>query len=279
MFILVSGADTFRSLQKARELEQAYRAKHDPSGFSIQHLPSGKDGVDPLLSAMSGGSLFSTRRFLRADGMVGECPKAKRDALLRALARDAEGMIVVCVESSDLTEAECKSFAALPKFFHYRFPLLSPAEFLNWAMAHASSFGFNDARAVRSLADRVQGDTWAFVSEFAKILVGGEAAESSAGEASVFSAIDAVLEQQPRRYAVLRKFDDADAIIAQASGQLRSALLAQAGYTKGIHPFVAKKALRLRFASPSGIWKRLASMLIWSRTSHASSEESLDVLG
>jgi DNA polymerase III delta subunit len=141
MFILVSGADTFRSLQKAHELEQAYRAKHDPSGFSVQRFPSGKDGIDPLLSSMSGGSLFSARRFLRADGAVSECPKAKRDALLRALARDADDMIVVCVESSDLTEAECKPFAKLPKFFHYRFPLLSPAAFLDWAIAYASSLG------------------------------------------------------------------------------------------------------------------------------------------
>lgn len=279
MFILCSGADTFRSLQKVRELEAAYRAKHDQAGVSVQHLPSGKDGIDPLLSAMSGGSLFSTRRFLRADDLVSGCPKTKRDALVRALARDADDLIVVCLESSEVTAVECKPFASLPKFFHYQFPLLSPAEFMDWAMGYASSMGFADARAVRSLVDRVQGDTWAFISEFAKVQAGGEMVERDMEDPSIFTAIDGLLEQRQRRHVTLRQLGDPDAVIAQAPGQLRSALLVQSGFTKGIHPFVLKKVSRLRFASPSRLWKHLASSLVWSRSSHASAEESLDILG
>lgn len=279
MFILCSGADTFRSLQKVRELEAAYRAKHDQAGVSVQHLPSGKDGIDPLLSAMSGGSLFSTRRFLRADDLVSGCPKAKRDALIRALARDADDLIVVCLESSEVTTTECKPFASLPKFFHYQFPLLSPAEFMDWAMGYASSMGFTDARAIRSLVDRVQGDTWAFISEFAKVQAGGEMVEKNSGDLSIFTAIDGLLEQRQQRHTILRQLDDPDAVIAQTPGQLRSALLVQSGYTKGIHPFVLKKVSRLRFASPARLWKRLAGSFVWSRSSHASAEESLDILG
>lgn len=278
MLIVVSGLDSYRSLERARFLESAYRGKYDAEGISIEHLPFGKDAIDPLLSICVSGSLFSSRRFIRADGIVSSCSKPKREALLKALAHDSEMTIVVCREEGVLKDADLKGFSSLPGFKQDRFDLLNPNAFYQWAKERADAIGYaNDAR-VRQIADRSQGDSWAFIAELGKIACGGEMTQSLDQEITSYAVIDAIAEQRGDRVSMRRIADEDDGVVALSPQQARALLLIQADCTEGIHPFVVQKSRRLRCKSPARFFDRMISAFIWARSGFANAEESLDVL-
>lgn len=279
MLIVVSGLDSYRSLERARFLESAYRQKYDPTGSSVEHLQSGKDAVDPLLSICVSGSLFSSRRFIRADGIVSSCPKPKRDALLKALAHDSEMTVVVCREEGVIKDADLKGFSSVPGFKHDVFDLLSPNAFYQWAIERANSIGYTDSTVIRRLADSSNGDSWAFISELGKVACGGEELQKQETEVNSYAVIDALTEDRNQKFSLRYSADDDDGVIALSPQQARALLLINAGCTDGIHPFVVQKTRRLKCKNPSHFFERIFSAFVWSRSGFASSEESLDVLG
>lgn len=278
MLIVCSGADSYRSLEKVGLLVSAYKGKFDSVGSSVECLPSGKVGVEALLSACSAFSLFSSRRFFRADGLISACPKDKRKALLSVLSRDVDETIIVCLEDGDLTTKDLQGFLDLPKFTHYTFPYLSSGAFLAWATESAKKMNVTDARLIRIIADAAFGDSWRFVTELQKVSAGGESSLYQSTIPTVFSVVDSFLESAPSRRSMLRAFDDAGAFVSVAPGQVRSVLLARSGSAKGIHPFVAQKAQRLCIQNESERFRRIAEMFAWSRSGLASAEEVSDIL-
>jgi hypothetical protein len=279
MLIVVSGLDTYRSLERARFFESAYRQKYDLAGSSVEHLAFGKDAVDPLLSICVSGSLFSSRRFIRADGIVSSCPKAKREALIKALAHDSEMTIVVCREDGVIKESDLKGFSSLPGFKNDRYDLLSPSAFLQWARECAKAIGYENDLVIRRIADASSGDSWAFISELGKVSCGGDELKNSPQEVNVYAVIDAAVESKERRFSLRRIADDDDGVVALSPQQARSLLLIESGYTEGIHPFVLQKTQRLHCKNPADFFERMMSSFVWSRSGLANAEESLDVLG
>ncbi len=279
MLLVCSGDDTYRSLERAHELEAAFRSKYDPSGSSVDRLPSGKEGVGALLSALAAASLFAPRRFLRVDGLLTSVPKDRLAAVVQSLERDVEATIVVTVEEGELAEKVLKPFKSLPKFNQYDFPPLPPTQFQKWCADFAAKQSVKDARAVKLIADASQGDTWLFVNEFQKWKAGGEIAVASGKEPSVYDAIDQLLMSRLDSWTTLRRFDDANAVTATMVNQARSLVLAQSGCTTGIHPYVAQKLSRMKVADAPAVYAKLATAFAWSRTGQASAEEAVDVLG
>jgi hypothetical protein len=279
MLIVCSGLDSYRSLERVKFLEAAYREKYDPAGSSIDHLSYGKDAIDPLLSLCVSGSLFSSRRFIRADGIISSCPKAKRDALIKALAHDSEYTIIVCREEGVLKDSDLKPFFALSGFKHDQFDPLSPAKFFQWAKEQASAIGYANESVVRSIAEASNGDSWAYIAELYKIFCGGEQAEKMIDEISPYAVIDALCEQRNNRFYFRSEADDDEAVIALVSQQARALLFIQHGKTEGIHPFVVQKSRRLSCPNPTDFFERMLSSFVWSRSGFANAEESLDLLG
>jgi hypothetical protein len=279
MLIVVSGEDTYRALERARDLERAYREKYDAEGRSVERLPSGTEGIERLLAATAGGSLFSSRRFIRIDGLVSSCPKAKREGILKSLARDVEMTIILVLEEGTPTVKELKGFSDLPKFFHYDHPLLAPGPFAKWAREYAASAGLSDTKAVSSLIERTNGDSWSFVTECAKLRAGGTLDVDRVKEPTVYDVLDAFLVKSPRRHSLLKSYDDDAGAVAQLPNQVRSLALVSAGRRDGIHPFVAQKLSRMRVDDPASTYARLATAFVWSRTGYASPGEALDILG
>lgn len=278
MLIVVSGLDTYRSLERARFLESAYREKYDPSGSSIERLTPGKDAVDPLLSIAVSGSLFSTRRFIRADGIISSCPKAKRDALMKALSHDADTTIVVCREEGVLKDADLKGFASLAGFKHDQFDLLGPSAFYQWAKDRASAIDYSNDEVIRRIADRSRGDAWSFISELGKVACGGDASSDLSDEVNGYAVIDALAESRRNSATLRASADDDDGVIALAPQQARALMLIRSGNTAGIHPFVVQKSRRLACSDSSLFFERVMTAFIWSRSGIANAEESLDVL-
>lgn len=279
MFLLVSGLDSYRSLERARFFENAYRQKYDPAGSSIERLTSGKEAIDPLLSICVSGSLFSTRRFIRADGLISSCPKAKRDALIKALSHDAEMTIVLCREEGIIKDADLKGFSSLPGFRHESFDALNPSAFLAWARQHATTIGFTDEATIRTIAESSNGDSWAFISELGKVACGGNRIADRSEEVSSYAVIDALVEGRDNRFSLRHRADDDDGVVALSPQQARALLLIEVNATEGIHPFIVQKSRRLRCKKPSRFFERIASVFIWSRSGFSSTEESLDILG
>ncbi len=279
MLIICSGADSYRSLEKARELEIAYKQKYDTNGQSVERLSIGKDGVEALLSMTSGASLFSDRRFIRVDGIVSSCPKAKRDALLRVLSRDAEMTIVVSMEEGEVKEKDLTDFKKLPKFFQYDFPLLTLPRFSKWAMAFASKNGFEDAQCINHLITRSQGDSWLFVNEFWKMKAGGSVCEGPLNAMNIFDVIDAFLMRTNARWSALNAFDNTQSVMSQIGNHVRSLALVQSNQTNGVHPFVAQKLRRMKNVDASERFQKLMTAFAWSRTGSASADEALEIQG
>lgn len=278
MLIVCSGADSYRSLEKARALESAYCEKYDAHGCSVERLPSGKEGVEALLSATSGASLFSQRRFIRVDGIIRPCPKAKRDALLRTLSRDVEMTIVVSVEEGELKEADVKELRKLPKFIQYNFSPLGPPQFAKWASEFASKHEVTDQRCIRDVITRSQGDAWQFINEFWKIRAGGESCASNGRTPNNFEVIDSFLQTHEERFRRLKQYGDAQSIMAQAGNQVRSLVLVKSNHVHGIHPFVIQKFRRMACESAAERFQKIMTAFVWSRTGHTNAEEALDIL-
>ena len=279
MLLVFSREHSYRALEKARELEAAFKLKYDPMGSAVERLPTGKEGVDALLSSLAASSLFSPRRFIRVDGLLTSCPSAKAKALVQSLERDVDSTIVVTVEEGELTQKVLKGYSSLSKYHHYEFVLLHPVAFLKWATEFASKQGVTDQRMVQAIADASQGNTWTFVNELMKCRAGGELASASGKEPSVYDVIDRFLMSKPDRWSTFRLFDDANAVLATVVNQARSLVLVSSGHTTGIHPYVAQKLSRMHVDDPSLAYKKLATAFVWSRTSVASADESIEILG
>ncbi len=279
MLIIVSGQDSYRALEKARELERAYCEKYDREGRSVERLPMGADGVEQFLAMTAGGSLFSMRRFIRIDRLVSSCPKAKREAILKSLARDVEMTIVVTLEEGALTAKELKGFSTLPKFYQYDFPTLEQGPFAKWARDHAASIGITDARAVAALIDRSNGDSWHFATECIKVKAGAAIDGDRSRDISVYDVLDSYLMKTPRRRSLSRLFGDDAGVIAQLPNQARSMALVMSGHREGIHPYVAQKLSRMKIDDPSARFAHLVTAFVWSRTGYATPGEALDALG
>lgn len=279
MLIICQGEDSYRALQKARELEAAFREKYDPEGRAVEHLSNGKDGVEVFLMQASGGSLFSSRRFFRVDELLTGCPKGRVEALKKCLAQDVENTIVVTVEGV-LSEKSTKPFLATPKLVQYDFPCFSGAKFISWATVQANELGVTDAATVRQVADIAQGDSWRFMTELAKVRAGGVLSDRTDMAPTVYDVIDQLLMHRPSRWSAVRAFDDANAILATAAAQARSFVLVKNGQASGVHPYVARKLQGLRTdASPEMVYAGLAQALLRSRSGAVDAEEALDVWG
>jgi hypothetical protein len=279
MLLLCSGDDSFRSLEKARELESAFRQKYDPTGSAVDRLPSGKEGVESFLVASTGGSLFSPRRFFRVDGLLSSCPKARVDALVSALERDVENNIVVSVEEGELTEKMLKPFSKIQKLIHYTFPFESASSFMKWATEFAKKQGVSDISTIKQIADSAGGDSWIFVNELQKWRAGGSLTLRGSTSPTVYDVIDQLLMHRPSRWSSVRAFDDANAVVASVITQARSLLLVRSGHATGVHPYVAQKLSRLQTTDPAETYVRLATAFAWSRTSMGNADEMLDVMG
>ncbi|MDO8583765.1 MAG: hypothetical protein Q7R83_01150 [bacterium] len=242
MLLVCTGPDTFRAQKKARELEQAFREKYDLQGSSMERLLPGKDGVDEVIERANTVSLFSPRRFMRAASLLSECPKGKQAALIQALSKDPENIIVVDIEEDVPTDTVWKTFSGIEKIIKYSFPLLHGAEFLSWAVEAAATLKVADLAVVRALATDHDGDNWYVWNELMKIAAGGtwERSETTQ-EQTIYQVADAYVRQQKRWTSVLLDQD----LLAQAMttfvSQSRAALRVRDRATNGMHPFLQKK--------------------------------------
>lgn len=242
MLIVCAGPDTFRAQERARELEQAFTTKYDPTGVSVERLSSGKEGVKEILERAGTTSLFSSRRFLHVRDLIKDCPKNQLEALLRALASHGDETIVVTKEEESPVEKVLKLFQEKTQTIVYSYPVLKGKDWRAWIMQMAKKLGANASSAFIEAASAYEGDTWFIWNELCKCAAGGaQELKSLEQTQSVFDRVDSYLARRSYRFTSLVNDEDAAALLSPLLSQARTALRVRDGATQGLHPFLVKK--------------------------------------
>lgn len=240
MLIICSGADSYKALQKAKELEAAYKAKHDPSGLSIESCEPDQSPVQFLQERLGVGSLFAKRSFLRVSGLL-EVKASEKKVLKKLFEKSDDMTIVVDVEEGSLKSSDLNLFSNEAGVVRYDFPEIKGAPFEKWLNDHAVFLGITDVKLVREIAQMYDGDSWGAISGLIQVSCGYPISDLKQETDTTYQYIDSVLQQQKSRFRfdTYRQFDSSTlALIMQQAAQAERV---KNNDTAGIHPFVASK--------------------------------------
>lgn len=246
MLIACIGPDLYRALEKARELEAAFRQKYDQEGSSIETLHAdGTELVDEIIERVNTVSLFTPRRFLRVRDLLKNCPKGRVGALEKALSVDPENVIVVTVESDLPADATMKVVTTIPKWLRYDFDRLDVRAFEIWIRDRASLLKCElTDEQVKRIAELAQGDSWQAgllvlqVASGVDLTASGQVQDKT--ERSVYDWADAYLKQDPEWRAAVERIGP-DGLLYPFLSQLRSYQRVRSSQDSGIPSFVARK--------------------------------------
>jgi DNA polymerase III delta subunit len=278
MLILCCGPDTYRAVMRARDLEAAFRQKHDAGGSSVEHLSPGKGAADEIVERSLSVSLFTPMRFLRADELVGSCPKTKTKALVQALARDPERVIVVSVEPEKPDASQMKWLADVPKMIVNEYNILRGSEFRAWVNETAKSLGVEDHDAVDVLARSCDGDAWLASNELLKLAAGGISRVARSASSDGYGFADAFIRGDRDRHARLAGTEAAEGVSYPLLQQTMAAFRITQGDSGGIPPFVAS---RFKSVGAEKAANTFASALLIhqiQRSGLSTDQEALDLL-
>lgn len=275
MIIVCSGPDTYRARQKARELVAAFRGKHDPEGLATEVL----DDVptpEMLLSRLGSTSLFSSKKLVRADGLLTKMKIADVRTLASRLEKDKDGTIVLTLETEPPHAKTLEALKPAP-LFHYPFVILTGTAFRVWIRDESKKLDIPLSIADR-VAEYAEGDSWFAVQEMKKQSAHAhDVSTERSSDATVFDVADAVLSERQGWRVMLDNLDDDNAINMLLS-QARSYLRVRDGHAEGLHPYVAKKLKSLRSPHPVETFSKILQALVASRTSLSSGQETESIL-
>ena len=278
MLILCCGPDTFRAVQRARELETAFRKKHDAAGSSIERLSSGKEGVDEIIERALSVSLFTPMRFLRADELAAACPKPKTKALVQALSRDPERVVVVSVEQEKPDATKMKWLSEVPKCIINDYSRLQGNAFRSWIGEVAHALGVTDEVALDTLARMADGDAWLASNELIKLAAGGSSSLETTFQTDGYGFADAFVRGDRARHRQLSGDAAAEGV---AYPLLQQAILAERlshGDTAGIAPFIVSKFKNVAAEQASHALSSAILIHYVQRSGLATDQEALDLL-
>ncbi|MEK7473983.1 MAG: hypothetical protein AAB668_04690 [Patescibacteria group bacterium] len=278
MLILCCGPDTYRATQRARELEAAFRAKHDPEGSSVDRLESGKRTADEVVERSLTVSLFSPMRFVRVDGLIEHCPMQKTKALVQALSRDPERVIVVSIEKVKPTNAALKAFADVPKLIVNEYPLLQGNEFFAWVQRSGAALGVMNASVLKTLADACDGDAWLASNELLKLAAGGVSESVRERETDTYDVADAFIATDPSRYRRLAEKGMSDRTTYPLFQQACAALRVHDGDAQGLTSHVISKMKRASMKRSATVASASVLVMMLSRSGLADAEDLFTAL-
>lgn len=272
MIIILSGADTFRSRDKLRQIIAQYQTKH-PDGLGLARLQGEELTVSDLAAALAGASLFSEKRLV-----VIERPEAA-SADVQEYIGDAAGspdpVVVLWCAGALTKESVLATLAAKRSVTHESFESLRGPALSRWIARYAAGIGASAERdAVAGLVAAVGNDTWRLAHELEKLAAhAGDKAITAADVVGLvaaptspraFAFADALAGRDRARaltllHEHLEAGDSPQALVGMVGYALRTLHLvrgasADAGAqpkpiavlakTLALHPFVVTKALR-----------------------------------
>ncbi len=278
MLIACIGPDLYRALEKARELEAAFRQKYDQEGSSIEVLhEEGAELVEAVVERANTVSLFTPRRFMRVRDLLKNCPKGRVAALEKALSVDPENVIVVSVERDVPPDTTIKTLSAVPKWVRYDFARLDARAFEQWIQQRAAAMRITlTDRQCAWILERAEGDSWqasvALLAIAAGIDLETSAPSTGADERSLFEWADAYVKQDPSWRAAVERLGP-DAVLYPFLSQLRSYQRVQGGQEAGIPSFVARKLKGIRTVDSEEQFARVLEAVMLQRQGYLQEDE------
>lgn len=278
MLILCCGPNTYSAIARANELESAFRQKHDPDGASIERIVSGKKACEEIMERSLTVSLFAPMRYLRADGLIGECPKNKIQPLVLSLAKDPEHVIVVSVETEKPDAMMMKILSGVPKLVISDYPLLQGKAFQDWVVHAGRLLGILDTATLRALASACEGDAWLAAQELIKLSAGGVSDVARAAKLDPYAFSETVLKKAGNRYASLSEPDIASRAGFTLPQQAVSMLRVRDNDKIGLSPFIIDKFQRARGENIESTLSNLLLIQHLQRLGFANDEEALTLI-
>jgi len=237
MLIICSGPDTWQARKKARELVEAFRAKHDASGFSTETLNS--DDFSSVLNQIGSPSIFSPKRMIRCDGLL-EGIKANQLKLLAGRLKSDEDKTIVLTVETEVKESALKELKGVA-VYHYSYSLLSGMAFDKWCVQRAHDLGVSDEKA-HEISQRCQADVWQAEQELNKLAAnpGAPLAELEMDPGSVFDAADKYFSADAGWRSVFYSLRD-EQLTSILLSQARSAIRVRDNETGKLPYFVVRK--------------------------------------
>jgi len=238
VLLICSGPDTWRARQKARELLDAFKAKHDKTGFSTEVI-IGED-LGYVLSLIGTPSIFCPKRLIRFDGLLDGVKTSELRMLAKRLKEDGDNNIILTVEEEPPTEKILTELKEI-KVFQYPFPLTEGLKFVQWCQDQAKAMDVGKAKATEA-ANRCQGDSWMAMNELAKLSANENApwAELEYESGSVYEVIDAYFMNKADWREQVRSRSD-EQISSVVMNQAKSAIKVKDNAPMKIPYFAVKK--------------------------------------
>ena len=166
MYILISGADSYRSSQKVKEMVAGFRQKRDPQNLNVAFFDCAKEGADKLWGQMATAPFLAEKRMVIIYGAIENYDSDVRAALLEKLEAGAysETAVLIFVEKKDKF-GNNKLAAFLQKQpYSAAFPLMEEQARETWIKKYVGKLGGSiTTGAARIVAAGVE-DTWQLAS-------------------------------------------------------------------------------------------------------------------
>lgn len=172
MILFLHGPDTYRSRQRLSTLIEAFQKKYDPKGQGLVRLDGETLSVEEFRKAVATSGLFSSRRCIVVEGLLGRNKKSSvADGILDAI---RSGLVpddyVLLFWEAELPKKAGKLQAVLVKEKAEQYPLLDDQELRRWIGAEAKRLKAQiDRVAGDRLASLVGPDLWRAASELQKL--------------------------------------------------------------------------------------------------------------
>lgn len=272
MIIVCSGPDTYRAREKTRELVEAFRKKHDPSGLSTE-LAEGITDLKALLSRLSTASIFTRKKMVRADGCLKKLKPAEIKILVSSVKHDSENTILLSLEE----KIDPKAMDELKKesFFHYDFKTLGGDKFVKWLIERAATFNL-DRESISRIAAYTDGDAWYAINEMMKnAVLKQDAGQRIGNNESEFQIADSFLLGVGYRRKIYE--NENYGIFGLIYKQLITHIKVNSGQTAGVLPFLVRKMRQIKNSNANQACKKIILALVLSRSGLAK-ENELDSL-
>jgi len=313
MIIFLHGEDSFRSLQRLKQLKDSFVQKYDKSGINVERLDQDKLDFADFQKAMVATGFLAKRKLVIIKNLLsGKQNKETAKQIIDYLPDKAEkdDNIIIFWEGQEIKKsAGLKRLQKLAKEAK-NYSWLSGAELTRWIRAEVKKQkGKISTAAVTALQNRVSSNLWQMKNEIDKLVSYKGKQEISEKDVSlfvrskfddnVFHLTDALGQKQAKMALKLisdqlELGNNARSLLATLSWQFRNLLLIQEQVELGnnnnyqiaselsLHPFVVKNSLnQLRHYDQQelkAIFQKLLDLDFKLKTSRADPQTLLDLL-
>jgi len=177
MIIFLYGPDTFRSMEKVKELKNKFISEVEGGALNLAELYGEKLTFADFKKEVSTVSFMSSRRMVILKNVIAKSKKENlQEEIINYLKESADSdNVLIFWEENKNGKKKLFKFLTYPqnllKIYKQEFNLLKGFELRNWIIASVKKKGAQiESKAVYALEERIGGDLWRMNNEIDKII-------------------------------------------------------------------------------------------------------------